>query len=813
MKSLNAITRSLVVCLLSLLVFAQEGTTQQSTVSGQVRLSGGLPVAGAQVMLFDLVDLRRGPVTRAATDESGHFVLPLAALGGAFALPEGFVLGANYPNPFNPSTIIPYELAATTQVRLEVFNTLGQRMATLVDGEQGVGTYSVQWDGTDATGQAVAAGMYLYRLTVDGVQQTGRMMLVDGQAGIPMGAGSVAAQPMAEGSSPAYGLVVSGPGMVAYVDADFGVEVGMESVDIQVEAWQNVRMKVTSNGILGDVNNNGQVDTDDGLLVAAYVANSSTSMPNNGDISLGDVNCDDQVDLTDARLITTYVINPSDSAVQSLGIGRAEGCDTPVGPLPDLAIDPKYMGVDYSTPDAGETIELYLDVENSKEHASASSPQTYLYYYLSEDATFSPENDIFVHSTEVPPLPLPAEAKRGNWNYRQFELEIVVPSNISGTYYYIACVDPENNVEESKEDNNCASVRVDIGGIGSVSDLVVENPQLTSNRVSPGSQITFSVTVRNTGSNKSPETRLNYYRRYNNNNTWEKIDDDGSRVRNIDVGGSSPESEETRVPSDLGTYYYRACIGDTYDICSPEVAVEAVRVSSDVLFSDDFSSGNLSKWTTQGGGSGSIEVENEALKLVGTAGDNYTVVVSKEIFPTKTYANYVLSFDWKVTIKETPYGITFVRALFYNSADERIGQLIALNAGDPNRSFEDHGGHLGSGRHGGVFKKHESFGWERVTINTSTATPLLNMGDVHRIEIKAEVYNDAGRGGDLYVDNLSFEGSSGGSDDPDSPRLADDHGDTRSEATQITTSEMFQVIYRQGIPTIFWVPGSVREYG
>ena len=318
--------KSLLVCLTGLMIFVQAGAAQQSIVLGQVRLSGGLPVAGAQVMLFDLADLRRGVVAYATTDEAGQFALPLEALGGAFALPEGFVLGANYPNPFNPSTIIPYELAETSQVRLEVFNTLGQHMATLVNGEQGAGTYSAQWDGTDAAGQAVAAGMYLYRLTVDGVEQTGRMMLVDGQAGIPMRGANVAALPMAEGPSSVYGLVVSGPGMAAYVDADFGVEAGMESVDIQVEAWQNVRMKVTSNRILGDVNNNGQVDIDDGLLVAAYHANSSTSMPNNGDISLGDVNCNGQVDLTDARLITTYIVNPSDPAVQSLSIGQAGGC-------------------------------------------------------------------------------------------------------------------------------------------------------------------------------------------------------------------------------------------------------------------------------------------------------------------------------------------------------------------------------------------------------------------------------------------------------------------------------------------------------
>ena len=321
--------KSLMVCLMSLMVFVQTGAAQQSTVAGQVRLMGGLPVAGAQVLLFDLGDLRRGVLAQATTDADGLFALPLAALGGAVALPEGFALGANYPNPFNPATIIPYQLATTAQVRLEVFNTLGQRMATLVEGEQGAGTYQARWDGTDAVGRAAAAGLYLYRLTVDGVSQTGRMVLVDGQAGVPMGGASVEALPVAGAQDAAdgvYGLVVSGEGLVAYIDADFRVEVGMEPVAIEVEAQPDVRMKVVQSGILGDVDNNGQVDTADGLLVAMYLANSSISMPNNVDISRGDVNCDRRTDWIDAWLIVTYSINPSDPAVSSLKIGQSGGC-------------------------------------------------------------------------------------------------------------------------------------------------------------------------------------------------------------------------------------------------------------------------------------------------------------------------------------------------------------------------------------------------------------------------------------------------------------------------------------------------------
>ena len=302
--------KSVVVCLVGLLVI-QAQASQQPIIPGQVRLDDGLPVAGAQVALFDLSDLRRGVV--ATTDEAGQFALPLAALSGQ-ALPQGFALGANYPNPFNPATIIPYELAATSQVRLDVFNALGQRMATLVDGEQGAGVYQVRWDGTDESGRAVAAGVYLYRLTVastssaDGASQTGRMVLVDGQAGVPMRGTRVEALPLADADGATYGLVVSGPGLVAYIDADFRVESGMEPVEIEVAAYPRARMKQTQRVlVMGDVDNNGRVDYADALLVMAYSLDPSVVMPNGGDIRLGDVNGDGVTDMADAQLIVQQI--------------------------------------------------------------------------------------------------------------------------------------------------------------------------------------------------------------------------------------------------------------------------------------------------------------------------------------------------------------------------------------------------------------------------------------------------------------------------------------------------------------------------
>ena len=219
-------------------------------LEGRVRLDSGEPVADAQVRLFDLSDLQRGAIARATTDGTGYFALPLAALVGK-VLPESFTLGQNYPNPFNPSTLIPYQLAASSQVRLEVFNLLGQRIATLVDGERSAGFHTATWHATDAAGRAVGAGVYIYRMTVEAESQTGRMVLIDGQAGVSAG-GAASVMPGASGDggsngegAQAYGLIVSGSGLVPYVDPAFQIEAGMTPVELVVSEGQHSAGKAT----------------------------------------------------------------------------------------------------------------------------------------------------------------------------------------------------------------------------------------------------------------------------------------------------------------------------------------------------------------------------------------------------------------------------------------------------------------------------------------------------------------------------------------------------------------------------------------
>ncbi len=91
-------------------------------------------------------------------------------------VPSGFALHANFPNPFNPTTMIQYELAGAGEVTLKVFNMLGQEVAELVNLAQSSGVYQVQWDGRDHEGNVAASGVYLYRLTINNQESVSRLM-------------------------------------------------------------------------------------------------------------------------------------------------------------------------------------------------------------------------------------------------------------------------------------------------------------------------------------------------------------------------------------------------------------------------------------------------------------------------------------------------------------------------------------------------------------------------------------------------------------------------------------------------------------
>ena len=103
---------------------------------------------------------------------------PIALKAGGAQLPTEYALRGNYPNPFNAKTVISFALPQESRVTLDIYNILGQKVRTLVDGTMPAGTYNQEWDGTDHNGMGVASGVYLYKLKADKFSRVDRMTLL-----------------------------------------------------------------------------------------------------------------------------------------------------------------------------------------------------------------------------------------------------------------------------------------------------------------------------------------------------------------------------------------------------------------------------------------------------------------------------------------------------------------------------------------------------------------------------------------------------------------------------------------------------------
>ncbi len=95
-----------------------------------------------------------------------------------YAIPDEFALHANYPNPFNPTTTISYDLPEQAQVTLGIYDILGKQIKTLVNQSQDAGNKIAVWNGTDNLGRQVSAGVYLYQIQAGEFSQTRKMLLL-----------------------------------------------------------------------------------------------------------------------------------------------------------------------------------------------------------------------------------------------------------------------------------------------------------------------------------------------------------------------------------------------------------------------------------------------------------------------------------------------------------------------------------------------------------------------------------------------------------------------------------------------------------
>lgn len=93
-------------------------------------------------------------------------------------MPKGYLLSQNYPNPFNPTTKIRYQLASPANVRLEVFNSMGQKISTLVNDFKAAGQHEVSWNGRNSAGANVSSGIYFYKITTENFTQTKQMIFI-----------------------------------------------------------------------------------------------------------------------------------------------------------------------------------------------------------------------------------------------------------------------------------------------------------------------------------------------------------------------------------------------------------------------------------------------------------------------------------------------------------------------------------------------------------------------------------------------------------------------------------------------------------
>ena len=148
--------------------------------AGSVSGEGALVTFTFKV-LREFEDNARFEIAQGVVFDADQLQNPVVSLGAldVQSTPTEFALHQNFPNPFNPQTNIPYDLAESGDVALRIYNLLGQEVRTLVRERQQAGRYTVQWSGMDDRGVSVSSGIYFYQVSVAGkFQDAKRLMLL-----------------------------------------------------------------------------------------------------------------------------------------------------------------------------------------------------------------------------------------------------------------------------------------------------------------------------------------------------------------------------------------------------------------------------------------------------------------------------------------------------------------------------------------------------------------------------------------------------------------------------------------------------------
>lgn len=112
------------------------------------------------------------------SDNSQSVTLVLGIEGGSGRIPDRFDISANYPNPFNPTTSIKYQIPQASEVTITIYDNLGRVVRTLVNKKQQPGHYEALWNGTNDYGQLVSSGVYVYQVRAGNFVKSRKMILL-----------------------------------------------------------------------------------------------------------------------------------------------------------------------------------------------------------------------------------------------------------------------------------------------------------------------------------------------------------------------------------------------------------------------------------------------------------------------------------------------------------------------------------------------------------------------------------------------------------------------------------------------------------
>ncbi|MBN2365400.1 MAG: T9SS C-terminal target domain-containing protein [Calditrichaeota bacterium] len=140
------------------------------------KIEGRSGIMGAQ-MPFGMAPLQQGQIDTIRQWITEGALLPITTRKEN-QIASTYQLHQNFPNPFNPRTTISLEVVRQGNVRLTVFNINGERVSDLIDEELPAGSYHVTWNATNDRGQTLPSGIYVYRLSANGFEQTKRMLLL-----------------------------------------------------------------------------------------------------------------------------------------------------------------------------------------------------------------------------------------------------------------------------------------------------------------------------------------------------------------------------------------------------------------------------------------------------------------------------------------------------------------------------------------------------------------------------------------------------------------------------------------------------------